>query len=97
MRHYFSSPVAQLSSGVRAATTPPLLIAPPGLALARAPGAARALAPAVARASDVTHRAQEDGTPAAGILTADDVQRDHGPRRRRRGSTSARTCANQDE
>ncbi len=84
MRHFFRISVAHLAPGMRTPSAPAPLVPPPRLSLARPTTVPRALRPAVPRASDVTHRAQKDGSAALRSLADDDVQRDHGPRRRRR-------------
>lgn len=101
MRHYFSVAVAPLPACVRAPPAPLMLVFPPGRALALSTTQPCALATAVPRANDVAQRAQENGATAVGGLTDDDVQRDHGPRRRRgarlpRGPVRTRMESNRD-
>lgn len=81
MRHYFPDSIAHLAARVRA-TSSALLVSPSGFSLARTPPVPCALGLAVSRPSDVAERAQQDEAPAVRSLADNDVQRDHGPRRR---------------
>jgi hypothetical protein len=84
MRHFLSVAVTHLPASMRTPSALMLLVSPPGFSLALPPPAPRARGPAVPSSSGVTEDAQQDAAPAGERLADNDVQRDHGPRRRRR-------------
>lgn len=93
MRHSFSMSIAQLPSGMRAASSSALLVQLPGGSLARPPTASRTLGSAVPSPRDVAQRAKQHGPSTARILTDDNAKRDHGPPPTPITSTSAWTRA----
>jgi hypothetical protein len=83
MRHFLSlQPVPQLALRVHPSPPTAPLVALPRDPLPTPPSSSRALPLAVPNARHVAHRAQRERTTAARVPTDDDVQRDHGPRRR---------------
>ena len=84
MRHFLSVAVTHLAASMRTPSALMLLVSPPGFSLALPSSLPRARGTAVSSSSGVTEDAQQDATPAGERLADNDVQRDHGPRRRRR-------------
>jgi hypothetical protein len=83
MRHVLAQlAVSPLAQRVQQPAPPALLVLPSRCALPASPRSSRARWPAVPPPRHVAHRAQRDGAPAVRVPANDDVQRDHGPRRR---------------
>ena len=83
MRHFLSQQaVSLLAHRVQPPPSEAPLVAPPSFALPRAAGPSRTSPTAIPRSGHVTRRAQRDRPAASRVPTDDDMQCDHGPRRR---------------
>jgi len=82
MRHFHSQPVSQLAQRMHPSPTLAPLVALACDPLATPAGSSRALPTAVPSSRNVTYRAQRELPAAARIPTGNEVQREHGPRRR---------------